>query len=61
MKGGNGVNGGNGVMPFGERLEAVFAAYGHLCLGLDPHASVLAALGAARLGRGGTRVRPARH
>ena len=42
MKGGNG---GNGVMPFGERLEAVFAAYGHLCLGLDPHASVLAAWG----------------
>ncbi|MGW9185108.1 orotidine-5'-phosphate decarboxylase [Agromyces sp. NPDC055661] len=33
------------VTPFGERLEAVFAAYGHLCLGLDPHASVLAAWG----------------
>lgn len=35
----------NGVTPFGERLEAVFAAYGHLCLGLDPHTSVLAAWG----------------
>ena len=35
----------NGVIPFGERLEAVFAAYGHLCLGLDPHASVLDAWG----------------
>ena len=36
---------GEGPTPFGERLEAVFAAYGHLCLGLDPHASVLAAWG----------------
>lgn len=33
------------LVPFGDRLEAVFAAYGHLCLGLDPHASVLAAWG----------------
>ncbi|GAA1842523.1 orotidine-5'-phosphate decarboxylase [Agromyces salentinus] len=29
------------VIPFGERLEAVFAAYGRLCVGLDPHASLL--------------------
>lgn len=36
---------GDVMTPFGERLEAVFAAYGHLCLGLDPHASVLAAWG----------------
>lgn len=36
---------GSGVIPFGERLEAVFAAYGHLCLGLDPHRSVLDAWG----------------
>ena len=35
------------AIPFGERLDAVFAAYGHLCLGLDPHASVLAAWGQA--------------
>ena len=24
-----------GVIPFGDRLESVFAAYGHLCLGID--------------------------
>ena len=36
---------GAGVIPFGERLESVFAAYGHLCLGLDPHRSVLDAWG----------------
>ncbi|WP_159604089.1 orotidine-5'-phosphate decarboxylase [Agromyces humi] len=36
---------GAGVIPFGERLESVFAAYGHLCLGLDPHRSVLEAWG----------------
>jgi orotidine-5'-phosphate decarboxylase len=36
---------GHGVVPFGERLEAVFAAYGHLCLGLDPHGSILDAWG----------------
>jgi orotidine-5'-phosphate decarboxylase len=29
------------LIPFGERLEAVFAAYGRLCVGLDPHASLL--------------------
>jgi len=33
------------VIPFGERLESVFAAYGHLCLGIDPHASLLAEWG----------------
>ncbi|PWC04072.1 orotidine-5'-phosphate decarboxylase [Agromyces badenianii] len=27
--------------PFGERLDAVFAAYGKLCVGIDPHASLL--------------------
>jgi orotidine-5'-phosphate decarboxylase len=26
---------------FGERLEAVFAAYGRLCVGIDPHAPLL--------------------
>jgi orotidine-5'-phosphate decarboxylase len=29
-------------IPFGDRLEAVFAAYGRLCVGIDPHASLLA-------------------
>lgn len=29
------------VTPFGERLEAVFAAYGKLCVGIDPHAGLL--------------------
>ncbi|GAA1951744.1 orotidine-5'-phosphate decarboxylase [Agromyces allii] len=28
-------------IPFGERLASVFAAYGRLCVGLDPHASLL--------------------
>jgi orotidine-5'-phosphate decarboxylase len=36
---------GTAAIPFGERLEAVLAAYGHLCLGLDPHGSVLHAWG----------------
>lgn len=31
----------NGVTPFGDRLSAAFAAYGRLCVGLDPHASLL--------------------
>ena len=35
----------NGVIPFGDRLESVFAAYGHLCVGIDPHASLLARWG----------------
>lgn len=29
------------VTLFGDRLEAVFAAYGKLCVGIDPHASLL--------------------
>ena len=29
------------AIPFGERLEAVFAAYGRLCVGIDPHAPLL--------------------
>ncbi|MRG58545.1 orotidine-5'-phosphate decarboxylase [Agromyces sp. CFH 90414] len=29
------------VVPFGERLAAVFAAYGRLCVGIDPHAGLL--------------------
>jgi orotidine-5'-phosphate decarboxylase len=33
------------VTPFGDRLEAVFAAYGKLCVGIDPHASLLDAWG----------------
>ncbi|HET6673509.1 MAG TPA: orotidine-5'-phosphate decarboxylase [Agromyces sp.] len=32
-------------VPFGDRLESVFAAYGHLCVGLDPHAALLDAWG----------------
>ncbi|MFF2276468.1 orotidine-5'-phosphate decarboxylase [Agromyces sp. NPDC058126] len=32
-------------LPFGERLAAVFAAYGRLCVGIDPHASLLASWG----------------
>lgn len=31
------------LIPFGDRLEAVFEAYGQLCVGLDPHASLLEA------------------
>ncbi|GAA1506158.1 orotidine-5'-phosphate decarboxylase [Agromyces terreus] len=31
----------NTVTSFGERLDAAFAAYGRLCVGLDPHASLL--------------------
>jgi orotidine-5'-phosphate decarboxylase len=33
------------LIPFGDRLEAVFAAYGRLCVGIDPHASLLAEWG----------------
>ncbi|MCD5347040.1 orotidine-5'-phosphate decarboxylase [Agromyces sp. H3Y2-19a] len=33
------------LIPFGERLGAVFAAYGRLCVGIDPHASLLSAWG----------------
>ena len=29
------------ITPFGDRLEAVFAAYGRLCVGIDPHATLL--------------------
>lgn len=36
---------GDNLIPFGDRLEAVFAAYGHLCVGIDPHASLLAEWG----------------
>ncbi|WP_173924132.1 orotidine-5'-phosphate decarboxylase [Agromyces sp. Marseille-P2726] len=35
----------NGELTFGERLDTVFAAYGHLCLGIDPHGSILDAWG----------------
>ena len=35
------MNGTNGVTPFGERLAEAFATYGRLCVGLDPHASLL--------------------
>jgi orotidine-5'-phosphate decarboxylase len=31
----------NGEITFGDRLDAVFAAYGHLCVGIDPHGSLL--------------------
>jgi orotidine-5'-phosphate decarboxylase len=34
-------------VPFGDRLESVFAAYGRLCVGIDPHASLLAEWGQA--------------
>jgi orotidine-5'-phosphate decarboxylase len=30
---------------FGERLEAAFDEFGHLCVGIDPHASLLAEWG----------------
>jgi len=33
------------IVAFGERLGAVFAAYGRLCVGIDPHASLLSAWG----------------
>lgn len=33
------------LIPFGDRVEAVFTAYGHLCVGLDPHAALLEAWG----------------
>ncbi|WP_395243029.1 orotidine-5'-phosphate decarboxylase [Agromyces sp. MMS24-K17] len=32
-------------IPFGDRLGAVFAAYGRLCVGIDPHAGLLEAWG----------------
>lgn len=35
----------NAVTPFGDRLESVFAAYGRLCVGIDPHPSLLAEWG----------------
>ena len=41
VRGAAGGVGMNDLIPFGERLEAVFAAYGRLCVGLDPHASLL--------------------
>lgn len=31
----------NGVTTFGERLHGVFASHGRLCVGIDPHASLL--------------------
>ncbi len=33
------------LTPFGDRLQAAFAEYGHLCVGLDPHATLLGAWG----------------
>ena len=33
------------LIPFGDRLQAAFAEYGHLCVGLDPHATLLGAWG----------------
>ncbi len=32
-------------VPFGDRLQAVFAARGRLCVGIDPHSSLLAEWG----------------
>jgi orotidine-5'-phosphate decarboxylase len=32
-------------MTFGERLEAAFATRGNLCVGIDPHARLLAQWG----------------
>ncbi|KRC62881.1 orotidine 5'-phosphate decarboxylase [Agromyces sp. Root81] len=29
------------ITPFGDRLESVFAAYGRLCVGVDPHVTLL--------------------
>ena len=31
----------NGAASFGERLHGAFAAWGRLCVGIDPHASLL--------------------
>ena len=53
VNGGPAMNGGPAVSPeppvtiasarpFGDRLEGVFAAQGHLCVGIDPHAFLLA-------------------
>lgn len=36
-----------GTASFGSRLEAAFAAYGQLCVGIDPHAFLLDAWGLA--------------
>jgi len=33
------------AVPFGDRLEQAFAAYGQLCVGIDPHAWLLSAWG----------------
>lgn len=33
----------SGPTPFGERLDGAFAAFGKLCVGIDPHASLLEA------------------
>jgi orotidine-5'-phosphate decarboxylase len=39
------TEGARGVVPFGDRLAAVFDARGRLCVGIDPHAHLLAAWG----------------
>jgi orotidine-5'-phosphate decarboxylase len=39
------VSGGSPRAPFGERLAAAVAARGPLCVGIDPHAPLLAAWG----------------
>ena len=45
MNGVNDASGANGATSFGDRLDVVFSAYGHLCLGIDPHAGLLEAWG----------------
>lgn len=40
------------VVPFGDRLAAAFAAYGRLCVGVDPHAGLLESWGLPDSGEG---------
>lgn len=40
------------ITPFGDRVAAAFAAYGRLCVGIDPHSSLLDAWGLPDSGEG---------
>ncbi|UFS60295.1 orotidine-5'-phosphate decarboxylase [Subtercola endophyticus] len=46
------VAGGGGARGFGARLEEVFARYGQLCVGIDPHDYLLDAWGLPRSAEG---------
>ena len=41
------AGGADGRVPFGQRLSAAMAEHGPLCVGIDPHASLLGAWGLA--------------